>query len=357
MKNNPDLLHENIDLQKMVADKDDIILAQEQSLQEKEKSLHSKEKRIRILEEYILSFQQKQFGSSSEKQEGLQAELVFTEAEDTAETEAPEQADAFADDTMVVAEHKRKKKRVSIPKELPRIEIIHDLSNDQKCCPHDGTELLRDFSGALMTDGYAAYNAPCEKNNITHLAYWAHARRKFIDAQKIQKAGKTGKADQALAFIQQLYGIEKVIKDKTPAEKHQNRQTQSLPVLQKLKSWLDKSLSHAPPQSLIGKALHYLHEQWPKLIRYVESGHYPIDNNAAENAIRPFVIGRKHWLFSSSPKGAVASANLYSVIETAKANGLEPYAYLRKIFTELPQATTLEQIEALLPWNCKSTVG
>lgn len=141
MKNNPDILQENIDLQKMVADKDDIISAQEQSLQEKEKSLHSKEKRIRILEEYILSFQQKQFGSSSEKQEGLQAELAFTEAEDTAETEAPEQADAFADDTMVVAEHKHKKKCASIPKELPRIEIIHDLSNDQKCCPHDGTEL------------------------------------------------------------------------------------------------------------------------------------------------------------------------------------------------------------------------
>jgi len=189
------------------------------------------------------------------------------------------------------------------------------------------TDLLRDFDGALMTNGYVAYSIPCEKNNITHLACWAHARRKFIDAQKIQLKGKTGKADQALAFIQQLYGIEKVIKDKTPAEKYQVRQAQSLAVLQKIKAWLDKSVSHAPPQSLIGKALYYLYKQWPKLIRYVESGDYPIDNNAAENAIRPFVIGRKNWLFSASPKGATASANLYSLIETAKANGLEPYAY------------------------------
>lgn len=218
-------------------------------------------------------------------------------------------------------------------------------------------ELLRDYHGALMVDGYSGYNRVCEQQSITRLGCWAHARRKFIEAQKIQKAGKTGKADQAIAFIQQLYSIEKAIKDKTPEEKYQLRQIQSLPILQKIKTWLDTSVAHAPPQSLIGKALHYLHEQWPKLVRYVESGEYPIDNNTAENAIRPFVIGRKNWLFSTSPKGAVASANLYSVIETAKANGLEPYGYLRKIFTELPQATTLKQIELLLPWNCKDVVG
>lgn len=527
MKNIPELLQQNIELQKIVADKDDIICAQEKSLQKKEKSLNAKEKRIRILEEYILSLQQKQFGSSSEKQEVIQAELVFTEAEDSAEAEVPEQVDAFSDNPVIVAEHKRKKKRISIPADLPRVDIIHDLPADQKCCPHDGTELkpigfesheqldiipasvrvlhhkhlkyacpccekhivtaskpaqpieksiaspgllahiaiqkyadalplyrqseivkrigveldtttlanwmircgalvqplinllherileqpvlhadetrvqvlnevdktpqsnsymwvlrstqslcaavlyryeptrsgkaatelLHDYRGALMVDGYSGYNRVCEQQSITRLGCWAHARRKFIEAQKIQKSGKAGKADQAIAFIQQLYGIEKAIKGKTPEEKYQLRQTQSLPILQKIKTWLDKSLAYAPPQSLIGKALHYLHEQWPKLVRYVESGEYPIDNNAAENAIRPFVIGRKNWLFSTSPKGAVASANLYSVIETAKANGLEPYGYLRKIFTELPQATSLEQIEALLPWNCKNGVG
>ncbi len=130
----PDFQQENIDLQKIVADKDDIISRQE-------KSLHAKEKRIRILEEYILSLQQKQFGSSSEKQDVIQAELVFTDAEDNSEAETPEQVDAFSAAPIVVAEHKRQKKRTSIPADLPRIDIIHDLPADQKNCPHDGTAL------------------------------------------------------------------------------------------------------------------------------------------------------------------------------------------------------------------------
>lgn len=350
----PDLQQENIDLQKIVADKDDIISGQEKSLQEKEK-------RIRILEEYILSLRQKQFGSSSEKQEVIQTELVFTDAEDNAEAETPEQVDAFSDAPIVVAEHTRKKKRTTISADLPRIEIIHDPSADQKCCPHEifkrigveldtttlancmircgalvqplinllherlleqrmlhadetrvqvlhevgraaeaqsfmwllrstqnncaavlyryeptrsgkaATELLRDYGGALMVDGYSGYNAVCEQQFITRLGCWAHARRKFIEAQKIQKGGKTGKADQAIALIQQLYAIEKLTKEKTAEEKYRIRQAQSLPLLEKIKVWLDKSITHTLPQSLLGKALYYLHEQWPKLVRYVES--------------------------------------------------------------------------------------
>ena len=104
-----------------------------------------------------------------------------------------------------------------------------------------------------------------------------------------------------------------------------------------------------PPSSATGKALNYLHNEWDKLVRYLEDGRLEIDNNGAENAIRPFVLGRKNWLFSDSVKGVKASANLYSLIETAKANGLEPYAYLRHLFTELPKAQTVEAIEALLP--------
>ena len=100
---------------------------------------------------------------------------------------------------------------------------------------------------------------------------------------------------------------------------------------------------------MTGKALNYLHNEWDKLVRYLDDGRLEIDNNAAENAIRPFVLGRKNWLFSASVKGVKASANLYSLIETAKANGLEPYAYLRHVFTELPKATTVEAIEALVP--------
>jgi transposase len=213
------------------------------------------------------------------------------------------------------------------------------------------TLLLQDFSGALMADGYPGYNAVCNKNSITRLGCWAHARRKFIEAQKLQPKGKTGKADQGLALIQSLYRIEQTLKNKTTEEKYIIRQQQSQLILDKLKVWLEKSLPQTPPQSPIGKALYYLHNQWAHLINYVCNGDYPIDNNAAENAIRPFVIGRKNWLFSASQKGAVASANLYSVIETAKANGLEPYAYLKRIFTELPNAKTLEQMESLLPWS------
>ena len=202
-----------------------------------------------------------------------------------------------------------------------------------------------------MADGYSGYNAVCNKNSITRLGCWAHARRKFIEAQKLQPKGKTGKADQGLAFIQSLYRIEQTLKDKTTEEKSIIRQQQSQLILDKLSAWLEKSLPQTPPQSPIGKALYYLHNQWAHLINYVFDGDYPIDNNAAENAIRPFIIGRKNWLFSASQKGAVSSANLYSVIETAKANGLEPYAYLKRIFTELPNAKTPEQIENLLPWS------
>ena len=211
--------------------------------------------------------------------------------------------------------------------------------------------LLHDFDGALMADGYSGYNAVCNKNNIMRLGCWAHARRKFIEAQKIQPKGKTGKADQGLAFIQSLYRIEQTLKNKSMEEKLMARQQQSLAIIENMKIWMEKILPQTPPQSPIGKALYYLHNQWSHLINYVCDGDYPIDNNAAENAIRPFVIGRKNWLFSASQKGAVASANLYSVIETAKTNGLEPYAYLKRVFTELPNVKTLEQIENLLPWN------
>jgi len=182
---------------------------------------------------------------------------------------------------------------------------------------------------------------------------WAHARRKFIEAQQAQPKGKTGKADQALAYIQQLYRVEQFISDKNKNKKYQERQQQSKPILDKLKHWLDKSLSQVPPKTALGKALYYLDSQWLRLINYMQSGDYPIDNNAAENAIRPFVVGRKNWLFSASQHGAKSSANLYSLIETAKANGLEPYAYLKRVFIELPNATTLEQIENLLPWHLK----
>jgi transposase len=210
--------------------------------------------------------------------------------------------------------------------------------------------LLGEYRGTLMVDGYDGYNGVCAQKNLIRLGCWSHARRKFVEAKKAQPKNKTGKSDQALAYIQQLYRIEQLAKEQAPEERYALRQMQAQPILDELRQWLEKSVPHTPPQTLLGKALFYLQHQWPHLIRYVDDGHYPIDNNAAENAIRPFVIGRKNWLFSASQSGAMASANLYSLIETAKANGLEPYAYLRQVFTDLPNAETVEQIEALLPW-------
>ena len=155
----------------------------------------------------------------------------------------------------------------------------------------------------------------------------------------------------ALGFIQKLYAIEKNSQDKNADERYEIRQTQSRAVIEKLRQWLEKTLQNTPPKTTLGKAVNYLHKQWPRLIAYVEAGHWPMDNNRAENTIRPFVIGRKNWLFANSQAGARASANLYSLIETAKANGLEPYAYLKKLFTLLPQAENLKDIDALLPWE------
>jgi transposase len=212
--------------------------------------------------------------------------------------------------------------------------------------------LLAGFTGYLQTDGYDGYNAVVAVNGLAHVGCMAHARRKFDEAVKAQgKKQPAGRARVGLALIRKLYRVEKQARTLTPEDRHAHRQRHALPVLDELRSWLDEVLPQVPPTSATGKALNYLHNEWDKLIRYLDDGRLEIDNNGAENAIRPFVLGRKNWLFSASVKGVQASANLYSLIETAKANGLEPYAYLRHLFTELPKAETVEAIEALLPGN------
>ncbi len=180
----------------------------------------------------------------------------------------------------------------------------------------------------------------------------AHARRKFVEAQKVQPKGKAGRADMALALINKLYGIERELKDASDEQRLTGRQEKSLSILGQLKSWLDKTQPHVTPQSVLGKAVSYLASNWSRLERYVEAGYLPIDNNAAERAIKPFVIGRKAWLFSDTPKGAAASAQLYSLVETAKINGQEPYTWLRHVLERLSHAQSAADYEALLPWNC-----
>ena len=172
-----------------------------------------------------------------------------------------------------------------------------------------------------------------------------------MDAKKVLPKNKTGKADMAINLIQKLYRIEQHVKNQPPNQRFETRQTHSLPVLTQLKTWLDHSLNNILPKSKLGEALGYLAKNWDKLTVYTTDGRLNIDNNPVENAIRPFAIGRKNWLFSNSVKGAKASAMLYSLIVTAKANDLEPKAYLTQLFTELPNCETLEQFEQLLPGN------
>ncbi len=213
-------------------------------------------------------------------------------------------------------------------------------------------QLLEGFQGTLVTDGYEGYNAAVRENSLVHAGCWAHVRRKFDEAVKARAQGKqagAGRAGKALSFIGKLYRIEREIKDKTFDERRAVRQEQSTPITEELRAWLEASLPQVAPQSLTGKALNYLHNQWPKLIRYLDDGRIPMDNNSAENAIRPFVMGRKAWLFSNSQAGAKSSAAIYSLIQTAKANGLEPFAYLKHVLTELPKAQTVENVERLLP--------
>ncbi len=196
------------------------------------------------------------------------------------------------------------------------------------------------------TDGYGAYDG---LHQVINVGCMAHARRKFMDAKKLQGKGKSGKADKALAKIQKLYGIESRLKDLSVEKRKTERQLHAKPILDELYEWMTSQQVIA--SSPLGKAIKYTLSQWPKLIRYIDDGHLSIDHNRAERAIKPLVIGRKNWLFSNTPNGADASAMLYSIVETAKANGLILYDYMVKCMKELAKAEP--DIDALLPWNFK----
>jgi transposase len=210
-------------------------------------------------------------------------------------------------------------------------------------------QYLNNYAGFVQVDGYAAY----EQTRGILVGCMAHARRKFVDAQKIQPKGKVGKADWAINHLQKLYIIEKHIKHKTITERYAVRQAQALPLLQQFKTWLDKSQAEVPPKSAVGKAIFYCLNQWPKLIAYTQDGILQIDNNRAERAVKPFVIGRKNWLFSATTAGARASATIYSVVETAKANGLEPLRYIQLLLETLPSRAQDDSLEDLMPWAVK----
>lgn len=220
--------------------------------------------------------------------------------------------------------------------------------------------LLQDYRGILLTDGYEAYAKVAATLGLVHAGCLAHARRKFEDARKASPHAVDSQARVAIEFIRRLYLIERPLWDRErPCSAEHRlavRAAHSAPVVEQFHAWLTALAPQVLPQSLLGKAVHYTLGQWPKLTAFLKHGEVPLDNNRCENAIRPFVIGRKGWLFSDTVKGAVASANLYSLVETAKANGLEPHAYLALLFTRLPAARTVADFEALLPWNLKAAL-
>ena len=189
-----------------------------------------------------------------------------------------------------------------------------------------------------------------------------HARRKYKEALdgmpgrkskkgKAVKSVNQSRSEIGLAYYQKLYAIEREIKTLSVEQKRIVRQEKSKPVWQAFKQWMDKNLSSVNPQSALGKALHYSHKLYDKLCAYCDDGDLTISNEKAENAIRPFDIARKNFLFYDTPRGATASENHYSLIMTAKANGLDPFYYLAYVFKKLPAAKTVEDVEKLLPWN------
>ena len=217
------------------------------------------------------------------------------------------------------------------------------------------TALLEGFKGYLMTDGYDGYNEVARTDGIERLACWAHVRRRFVEATRVQPKGKRGRADEAVSLIGKLYRIEREHKEATPEVRYLARQSSSAPVLAELRAWMLKQTPLVIPKSALGTALAYMGNLWPQLTRYTDRGDLPIDNNRCENAIRPFVIGRKAWLFSDTPAGARSSAVIYSLVQTCKANGLEPYTWLRRVLRDLPAAKSADAVEALLPWNLRVT--
>jgi hypothetical protein len=215
-------------------------------------------------------------------------------------------------------------------------------------------EIVGGFHGYLQTDGYAGYNFLGEAPGITHVGCLVHVRRKFDQVMKAgSKKSKKGTAATVMNHIAKIYRHEKQgrVAKLDPEAVLAMRDEKIRPIFAKIHELLVSSVTKVPPKSLLGKAITYGLGQWRQVEAYLDNPHLSPDNNVVENAIRPFAVGRKNWLFSGSPRGARASATLYSLVETASANGWNPIEYLCQVFEGLATAKTPEDVKALLPWN------
>jgi len=211
--------------------------------------------------------------------------------------------------------------------------------------------LIGKFSGYRQTDGFEAYHRPVrERVGLVHVGCWAHVRRKFFDAKGNSK--KTCAAEQAIAMISRLYQPERELSDLADRDEFlTERRARVEPVLEQMKTSLEKKTVHAPPRTALGKALSYALGQSHKLIRYLDHADLAPDTHRIENKIRPFVIGRTNWLQSGSPRAASASAGISRLIETPKANRIDPYRYMRTLIASLPAVTSTDSDRSLLPYT------
>ncbi len=208
-------------------------------------------------------------------------------------------------------------------------------------------EFLSGFKGYLQSDAYSGYHFVDKEDGIIRVGCMAHARRKFADIIKISKTN--GLAHEAVKFFRALYKIEKEARELNTSMRFALRDEKAKPILATFKTWLDTNLTKTPVQSKIGEAIRYTLSNWEWLNNYLKDGRIEIDNNLLENAIRPFAVGRKNWLFMGSPSGAKAGATFYSLIETCKANDLEPYQYLCTMLHRIRDCVTEDDYRKLLP--------
>jgi len=209
---------------------------------------------------------------------------------------------------------------------------------------------LKDFKGYVHSDGYSGYN---KLTDIIRVGCWAHLRRKFVEAipQKAKPDGLPTSAEIGRQYCDKLFAIEDSLKNLSAEERFCKRLELEKPVLEAFWCWLDSI--NALKGSALGKAVTYAKNQKPYMENYLLDGRCSLSNNAAENAIRPFTVGRKNWLFADTPKGASASATIYSLVETAKANGLNVYAYLQHLLLYMPDTEWQrypEELDELMPW-------
>lgn len=210
-------------------------------------------------------------------------------------------------------------------------------------------EHLRGFKGALQADAYGGWEG-LYGEHLVEVACWAHARRPWWDLYRANQKNPSTVAAEALRRIRALYAIEDGIRGSPPQVRRQVRQEQAAPLLERLKHWLEGLLPQVSAKGDIAKAALYSLKRWQALTRYCDDGRLEMDNNAAERALRGVSLGRKNYLFMGADAGGERAAALYSLVETAKLNGVDPMAYLTEVFTRIADHP-INRIEQLLPWN------